>query len=66
MLKIYISGLNRLCPINFLTLYDPCLGRDPYFGNHWSKPIWLLAKDWAVFSDKYGSMIVRHFNLNES
>ena len=33
-LKIYSPGLNRLCPAHFLTLHDPCLGRDPYFGDH--------------------------------
>jgi len=34
-LKIYNPGLDRLGATHFLTLCDPCLGRDPYFGNHW-------------------------------
>ena len=30
--------LDRLGAIYNLTLRDPCLGRDPYFGNHWQTP----------------------------
>jgi len=32
--NIYSPGLNRLCATHFLTLCDPCLDRDTYFGNH--------------------------------
>jgi len=34
-LKIYSPDLNRLSATHFLTFRDPCLGRDPYFGEHW-------------------------------
>jgi len=32
--KIYNPDLDRLGATHFLTLCGPCLGHDPYFGNH--------------------------------
>jgi len=37
--KIYNPGLDRLGALHFFTLCEPCLGRDPYFGNHCHIPI---------------------------
>jgi len=34
--KIYNPGLDCLGATHFLTLCDPCWGRDPYFGNPWT------------------------------
>jgi len=36
-LKIYNSGLDRLCATHFLTLLHTPLGVDPYFWNHWAR-----------------------------
>jgi len=41
---IYNPGLDRLGATNFLTLCDPCLGRDPYFGNHCPKGTFAYLK----------------------
>jgi len=50
-LKMHNSGLDRLGATQFLTLRNPCLGRDPYFGNHCSNRLkkqaalaWFLFK----------------------
>ena len=32
--KIFLTDLNHLGATDFLTLRDPCLGRNPYFKNH--------------------------------
>ena len=38
--KIVLTDLNDLGATQFLSLRDPCLGRDPYFKNHWLKLIY--------------------------
>jgi len=31
-----MTSLDRLSAAHLLTLLHPCLGFDPYFGNHWA------------------------------
>ena len=38
--KIILTDLNDLGATQFLSLREPCLGRDPYFKNHWLKLIY--------------------------
>jgi len=41
MWKIHNSVLDRLGATHFLTLREPCLGPDPYFGNHCFWRCWM-------------------------
>ena len=34
--KFVLTDLNDLGPTHFSTFREPCLGRDPYFGNRWN------------------------------
>jgi len=64
--KIYNPGLDCLGATHFLTLCDPCWGRDPYFGNPWTSEYYTISTGFDAITIQTTDMPQRKETVSES
>jgi len=47
--KFVLTDWNHLGATHFSTLHHPCLGRDPYFGNRWTKESAVIREKYTLY-----------------